>query len=127
MAPGETENQLQVFDGRIPSAMKARPKIPRTPIPLDKLEQVKKQNEEILRNAVYIQKNEGANKKKQIARQQPPSELPKHGTEDEAGLAPAPEVRAKLKSKAEDRKGKELRKEVAGPAQKRRDEETTAR
>eukprot|EP01022_Parablepharisma_sp_SALTPOND_P008149 TRINITY_DN135286_c0_g1_i1.p2 TRINITY_DN135286_c0_g1~~TRINITY_DN135286_c0_g1_i1.p2 ORF type:complete len:389 (+),score=50.21 TRINITY_DN135286_c0_g1_i1:2241-3407(+) len=54
------------IDSRIPSAMRARPKIPRTPIPMEKLEQAKRENEELYKNAMHIHKNEFANKKKQL-------------------------------------------------------------
>lgn len=71
----ERNSQLMIPDdpnalaeGRIPSAMRARPKIPRTPIPNHKLEQVKKENQEILRNAAHVQKNPQTNKKKPIER-----------------------------------------------------------
>ena len=61
--PNDSDN---FAESRIPSAMRARPKIPRTPIPTQKLDQVKKENQEILKNAIYIQKNPQSNKKKQM-------------------------------------------------------------
>lgn len=51
-------------EGRIPSAMRARPKIPRTPIPGQKLEQARRENQELLRNAAHAQKNPQSCKKK---------------------------------------------------------------
>jgi len=60
---GLPENR-PVIDSRIPSAMRARPKIPRTPIPIDRLEQAKKANEEFMKQATHIHINEHANKKK---------------------------------------------------------------
>eukprot|EP00826_Nyctotherus_ovalis_P033607 TRINITY_DN2732_c0_g1_i3.p1 TRINITY_DN2732_c0_g1~~TRINITY_DN2732_c0_g1_i3.p1 ORF type:complete len:255 (+),score=101.70 TRINITY_DN2732_c0_g1_i3:1834-2598(+) len=65
MLPDDPNNPAE---GRIPSAMRARPKIPRTPIPNQKLEQVRKENQEILRNAVHVQKNPQSNKKKPVER-----------------------------------------------------------
>ena len=60
---GEENNTV---NNRIPSAMKARPKIPRTPIPEQKLEEVKKENEEIINNNNLVQKSPQNNKKKTI-------------------------------------------------------------
>ena len=56
------------IDSRIPSAMRAKPKIPRTPIPIEKLEQVKKGNEEFFKKAIYIQKSDQEIKKKSTLR-----------------------------------------------------------
>ena len=127
MGPADPDSQRRLDDARIPSAMKARPKIPRTPIPLDRLEQIKRQNEELLRNAVHIQKNEGANKKKQIqlARQLPvPSEQSRPGPEEDIPINPlsleAPKSRGS-RAKGEDRKAKELRKDPVFAPPKRQD------
>lgn len=51
------------IDCRIPSAMRAKPKIPRTPIPQEKLEEIKKADEEFFKQAVYVPKNEQKVKK----------------------------------------------------------------
>ncbi len=60
---------------RVPIAMQSRPKIPRTPIPTEKLEQVKKENEVLRQYAVHVYVNENANIKKQkIAHGQPGAE-----------------------------------------------------
>lgn len=50
---------------KFPSGMLSRDKIPRTPIPSEKLEQAKKENELIRKNAFYVHLNEEANPKKQ--------------------------------------------------------------
>jgi hypothetical protein len=57
--------EKQVSEARIPTAMKSRPKIPRTPIPEERLRQVRKENEEFKKNAMHIYVNEEANLKKQ--------------------------------------------------------------
>ena len=108
-----------MIDSRIPSAMRARPKIPRTPIPMDKLEQAKKANEELFKNAMYIQKNENANKKKQLSRL-PGEEVKPTVVKEEEPLAHPiiPEatrqkmIRSEAKNRGEDRKlVKEVKKE----------------
>ena len=67
-------------DARIPSAMRARPKIPRTPIPVDKMEQAKKESEELFKNVLYV-RNENSNKKK--------AKLKQHESEGGVNLAAA--------------------------------------
>ena len=57
--------EKQANESRIPTAMKSRPKIPRTPIPEDKLIQIRKENEEFKKNAMHIYVKEEANLKKQ--------------------------------------------------------------
>jgi len=58
----------------VPREMESRPKIPRTPIPEETLERVKKENEELKKNAMHIYTNEEANLKKQkiMRRYKPP-------------------------------------------------------
>ena len=51
----------------LPSAMKSRPRIPRTPMSKEIFNLIKKENEVILKNATHIYKNENANKKKNVA------------------------------------------------------------
>jgi len=48
----------------LPSAMRSRPKIPRTPISQEMLNIIRKENESILKSATHIYRNEAANKKK---------------------------------------------------------------
>lgn len=74
-------------DARIPSAMRARPKIPRTPIPVDKIEQAKKESEELFKNVLYV-RNENSNKKKQLAKH--------HESERVEGKTEAAEEKKKL-------------------------------
>lgn len=50
----------------LPSAMRSRPKIPRTPMSKEILNLVKKENEVILKNTAHAHKNENADKKKAI-------------------------------------------------------------
>ena len=58
----------------VPREMESRPKIPRTPIPEETLEKVKKENEELKKNAMHVYNNEEANVKKQkiMRRYKPP-------------------------------------------------------
>ena len=75
---GMAENRV-AFDSRVPSAMRARPKIPRTPIPLDKLEQAHKTNEDLIKNGAVVvpPRNEGSNKKKQTQKLHPEAKFSK--------------------------------------------------
>jgi hypothetical protein len=52
------------IDPRVPSAMRAKPKIPRTPIPQEKLEEIKKADEEFFKQAIYIPRNANEQKPK---------------------------------------------------------------
>lgn len=58
------EQKSEESNERVPTAMQSRPKIPRTPIPEEKLEQAKKENELFRKQALHIYVNEGANLKK---------------------------------------------------------------
>lgn len=59
-------------DRNLPSAMKSRPKIPRTPINEELLGMIRKENEAIIQNSGHIHRNEDANKKKIKQPQQSP-------------------------------------------------------
>eukprot|EP00826_Nyctotherus_ovalis_P008741 TRINITY_DN1226_c0_g3_i6.p1 TRINITY_DN1226_c0_g3~~TRINITY_DN1226_c0_g3_i6.p1 ORF type:complete len:697 (-),score=219.60 TRINITY_DN1226_c0_g3_i6:239-2329(-) len=59
-------------DKEVPLEMESRPKIPRTPIPEEKLEKVKKENEKIRKNSMHVYINEEANIKKQKMRRYKP-------------------------------------------------------
>lgn len=59
-------------DKEVPLEMESRPKIPRTPIPEEKLEKVKKENERIRKNSMHVYINEEANIKKQRMRRYKP-------------------------------------------------------
>jgi len=52
-----------VNEDYIPEEMQSKPKIPRTPIPFDELEKVKKEND-LIRKSMQIRVNEEANIKK---------------------------------------------------------------
>lgn len=56
--------ETESFD--VPTAMQSKPKIPRTPIPDDKLEKIRKENE-LIRQSMQIRVNEEANIKKRKA------------------------------------------------------------
>ncbi len=96
MTGGGQEN-APLIDSRVPSAMRARPKIPRTPIPVDKLQ---KANEELLKVAYYVQKNEGSNKKKPQ-----PQKSGRVESDEELKQEPRPKpVRSEAKTRGEERK-----------------------
>lgn len=59
-------------DRNLPSAMKARPKIPRTPINEELLGMIRRENESLLANATHIHRNEDASRKKNKQPQQLP-------------------------------------------------------
>ncbi len=89
----EKRPQRELGPERVPSAMQSRPKIPRTPIPSEKLEQVKKENAMIRQNAVHVYVNESANLKKQKIVHPQHGGIPKYGErvgysreEESAGL-----------------------------------------
>lgn len=55
---------------RVPTAMQSRPKIPRTPLPEDKLKQAQRENQLLKNNAIHVYVNQQANVKKQKMIQQ---------------------------------------------------------
>eukprot|EP00826_Nyctotherus_ovalis_P032248 TRINITY_DN2600_c0_g2_i4.p1 TRINITY_DN2600_c0_g2~~TRINITY_DN2600_c0_g2_i4.p1 ORF type:complete len:255 (-),score=63.09 TRINITY_DN2600_c0_g2_i4:177-941(-) len=57
--------EKEVDEERVPTAMQPRPRIPRTPIPEDRLKQVQRENEKLKKNAMHVYVNEEANVKKQ--------------------------------------------------------------
>jgi len=67
------------IDPRIPSGMRAKPKIPRTPIPQEKLEEIKKADEEFFKKAIIVPSNKPKVKKigKVVHVEQPISEAKK--------------------------------------------------
>jgi hypothetical protein len=73
----------------LPSAMKSRPRIPRTPINDELLGIVKRENESILANANHIKRNEEANRKKMKQSPQKDQSPPKEEAKEE--LSPAKE------------------------------------
>jgi hypothetical protein len=65
---------IEKIEEGVPREMESRPKIPRTPIPEETLVRVKKENEELKKNAMHVYRNEEANVKKQkmMRRYKPP-------------------------------------------------------
>ncbi len=80
---GAAKNPMPPVDIRVPSAMRARPKIPRTPIPVERLEQVRKENTEILHNAVHVGNPNPAKKQIRQGTQQPQR---RKGSADQANM-----------------------------------------
>lgn len=70
-------------DRNLPSAMKSRPKIPRTPINDELLGIARRENESIFAHASHIKRNEEANKKKARQSPQKVQPPPKEETKEE--------------------------------------------
>jgi len=126
---GLPENRGISMDTRIPSAMRARPKIPRTPIPLDRLEQARRANEDLLMNGYYVQKNESASKKKQVFKPMPKESEEKQMYPKEedplshpliSDAARQKVIRSEAKSREDRKAGKDFKKEAhyTGPKKK---------
>lgn len=101
------------IDSRIPSAMRAKPKIPRTPIPKEKLEEVKRADDEFFRKAIFVQKNEQKPKNQQNS-----SKVPSNEAKEELQIIPESVRKKEIKTEArarvpeEKKYAKDMKKEL---------------
>ena len=72
-----------MLDRNLPSAMKSRPKIPRTPINEELLSMIRRENESIIAGSTHIRKNEDPNKKKKTMQ---PQQQPQHEIKTEVNI-----------------------------------------
>eukprot|EP00826_Nyctotherus_ovalis_P043117 TRINITY_DN4510_c0_g1_i13.p1 TRINITY_DN4510_c0_g1~~TRINITY_DN4510_c0_g1_i13.p1 ORF type:complete len:242 (+),score=95.72 TRINITY_DN4510_c0_g1_i13:1852-2577(+) len=108
------------IDNRIPSAMRAKPKIPRTPIPKEKLEEVKRADDEFFRKAIFVQRNDQKPRNQQNSSRAPSSEMKEElQTIPESVRKKETKTEARARAPEEKKYAKEVKKELHYASAKR--------